>query len=139
MVVLCLLSVLFLPDIYNRARMIRHKLRGEYVKIQTPPVLRGMLVRPDLYDKIKKQYLDIAMFEKKYPDGLVFTTGPDVLFATFAQNKTNCHPFTSNWGWEVYNKTFDTKYKGAIQQCRKEYGKRLFILKKKDSTCFCSD
>jgi len=119
--------------------MIRHKLRGEYVKIQTPSVLKGMLVRPDLYDKIKKQYFDIKMFEKKYPDGLVFTTAPDVLFATFAKNKTNCHPFTSNWGWDVYNKSFDTKYKEAIQQCRKEYGERLFILKKTDPICSCRD
>ncbi len=136
---LCILFVLFIPDIYNRARMIRHKLRGEYVKILVPSILKGMLVRQNTYSEIQKQVNTISQFENTHPDGMVIATGPDVLYTTFAKNKQNCHPFTSNWGWEVYNKTFNDSYHAAIKKCVQNNKGGVLILSKKASTCSCED
>lgn len=136
---LCILFALFVPDIYNRARMIRHKLRGEYVKIYTPSIVKGMLVRQNTYSEIQKQVKIIAQFENTHPDGMVITTGPDVLYVTFAKNKQNCHPFTSNWGWEFYNKRFNDSYLAAIKKCVQNNKGGVLILSKKASTCSCED
>lgn len=138
-IALGVLCILFIPDIYNRARMVRHKLKGEYIKIQSPAILRGMLVRKTNFDEIQKQYTTIRRFTTVHPDGMVVSTGPDVLYTTFATNTKNCHPFTSNWGWEVYNKSFHEDYFVQIRKCKQVKGNNLLLISKTVPTCSCSN
>jgi hypothetical protein len=128
-VALSILLTLFLPDIYNRARMIKHKLSGSYITVEKPALLRHMLVRPDAYAEIQKMEKKIQVFERKNPDGVVITNGPRVLFTTFAKNQTNCHPFTSNWGWEVYNASFNAEYLHTLAQCSQRLKRSVLVIK----------
>jgi hypothetical protein len=120
LLVMVLICILFFPDIYNRLRMARKKVLAPYVQVQQPPILKGMLVEKSKYGEIEKIYERIRSYEQKNPKGLVITNGQRALFPTFANNKTNCHPFTSNWGWEVYNHSFNIQYEGAIEDCLKK-------------------
>lgn len=125
----CVLFILFVPDIYNRARMVKHKLTGSYVTIEKPLLLRHMLVRPEAYAEIQKMERNIHIFEKKNPNGIVITNGPRVLFTTFARNTVNCHPFTSNWGWEVYNKSFNAMYLQTLAECNHRLKRSVLVIK----------
>ena len=120
LLMMLLLCVLFFPDVYNRARMARKKIMKRYVMIQKPPILKNMLVEKPKYDEIQKIYSKIKGYEQKNPAGLVITNGQRVLPVTFAKNKKNCHPFTSNWGWDVYNHEFNIEYQKTIDACRKK-------------------
>lgn len=119
LLMMLLLCVLFFPDIYNRARMARKKIMKKYIKIQEPTILKDMLVEKSKYDEIQKIYSQIKKYEQNNPTGLIITNGQRVLPVTFAKNKKNCHPFTSNWGWEVYNHNFNVQYQEVIDTCKK--------------------
>ena len=118
LLMLGILCILFIPDLYNRARMIKHKLVKTYIRIEQPAILRNMLVQKSQYDEIQIINRQIHIFEQTNPHGLVITDGGRVLFTTFAHNTKNCSPFTSNWNWEVYNQQFNAEYHQTLTQCR---------------------
>jgi len=119
LLIMLFICILFFPDCYNRLRMARKKVMASYVSIQHPSLLKGMLVEKSKYEEIQTIEKKIQEYEKKNPTGLVITNGQRALYPLFAKNKTNCHPFTSNWGWDVYNHRFYLEYIKTIEACRR--------------------
>jgi hypothetical protein len=100
-IVLTVFLILLFPLAQYKFLGARTNLRSDYVKLNEPPILRGLYARSDVAEVILSTWNAIHNYYKDHPNSPVLLESPDALYGTFFPILKNPVPMFVSWGVEV--------------------------------------
>jgi len=116
-----ILLILFVPDVFNRSRDAKRKIKINYITFKDENILKGMKEPKMNYQYFTTLIRAIEVYEKSHPNTFVLSLSPDALYPLFGKNNVNCSRFTVDWKWDTFDKKITKQYRAETDACLKKF------------------